>query len=320
MQHAGIASIYMVCYSCHGFKYDVTMMKLNEDERAWEQAGLQENAGLGRPLSTRALYVPQTIELRGTRANRHIQWLPRPSNPVNPTATLLDQFVRLGDATEERILQYARRWGVLGICVHGLPSSHNPPVGDPTRDRAACFAMTVKDVDPSKPDEPVEHYEWLDDWKRFSNASRSLLNIATRLYNGKPGFPQDWQRVVMCNPFMRPPRIPWWEPRVGVDRSQLSGVMNDWLLWGGVRPTMEYGRDFWSVKLTGHGLFGVLAVYLSLSIAKTGGFAICTSCSRPYLPRRQPNANRRQYCPECGRKAAMRDAARDYRRRKGDGR
>ena len=293
------------------------MTKPHEDELAWQQAGLQDWAGgLGRPLSTRPLYVPQTIELMGTRTNRRIQWSPRPSDPVNPTATILNQFVRLGEATEEQVLQYAQRWGVLGICAHGLPYSHNPAVGDPSRDRAACHAMTVNDFVPTKPNEPLQHYELIDDWRRFSNASRSLLNIAARLQDGRPGLEQDWQNVVRCNPLTTAPRIPWWGPRVGVDRFQLSAAMNDWLLWGSVRPTMEYERDSWSVKLKGHGLFGALALYLCLTIGQTGGFAICTSCSRPYIPRRQPNPNRRQYCRECGSKAAQRDAARDYRHRK----
>ena len=296
------------------------MTRQNEDQQAWQAAGLEQDEWLGRPLSTRALYVPQTIKLGGARTSRRICWLPQQSAPVIPSAALLDEFVLLGKATDEQILQYAQQWGVLGICIHGLPSSHNPPVGDPVRDRAACFAMTVKDVDASKPDEPVEFYDWLDDWRRFSNASRSLLNIAARLYGDKPGFPQDWERVITCNPFQTAPRIPWWEPRVGVEWNLLCRVMNDWLLWGGVRPTMEYGRDSWSVKLMGHGLFGALTLYLSLSIARTEGFAICSSCGRPYFPPRQPNPDRRQYCHECGKKAALRDAARDYRRRKRHGR
>lgn len=312
---ACIASNTWICYSCLQFYYDVTMTRKNEDKRAWQVAGLEEVEGLGRPLSSRELYVPQTIELEGPRQNRRICWLPRQSAPVVPSAALLDQFVLLGEATDEAILQYAKRWGVLGICIHGLPYSHNPPVGDPVRDRAACYAMTIKDYDPSKPDEPMECYDWLDSWRGFSNASRAMLNIAARLYSGKPGLPQDWQRVMTCNPFCTAPIVPWWEPRVGVERFQLCSVMNDWLRWGGVRLTMEYERDFWSVKLKGHGLFGTLATYLSLSIARTEGFAICASCGRPYFPRRQPNPNRRQYCPECGPKAAMRDAARSYRRR-----
>lgn len=291
-------------------------MKQNKDGLAWQQAGLlEEEAGLGRPLSIRPLYVPQAIELGGTRTNRRIQWSPRTSAPVNPSAAVLNEFVGLGEATEERILQYAQRWGVLGICTHGLPYSHNPPVGDPTRDRAACVAMRIKDFDPSKQDESEQYCEWLDDWRRFSNASRSLLNIAARLYDKKPGLQQDWRHVVMCNPIFFAPRIPWWEPRVGVERFQLSAVMNDWLLWGNVRPTIEYERGSWSIKLKGHGLFGTLALYLCLTIGQTEGFAICTSCSKPYFPPRQPNPNRRQYCRDCGRRAAQRDASRDYRQR-----
>jgi hypothetical protein len=40
---------------------------------------------------------------------------------------MLSRFVELSEAKPERIRDFARRWGVLSICEHDLPASHNPP-------------------------------------------------------------------------------------------------------------------------------------------------------------------------------------------------
>ena len=43
----------------------------------------------------------------------------------------LDEFIRLDEGAEEdfpsRVLVFARRWGVLGICLHGKPAMHGGP-------------------------------------------------------------------------------------------------------------------------------------------------------------------------------------------------
>jgi hypothetical protein len=39
---------------------------------------------------------------------------------------MFEGFLRLERATDERILEFAQRWGPLGICEHGLPHTHWP--------------------------------------------------------------------------------------------------------------------------------------------------------------------------------------------------
>ena len=46
-----------------------------------------------------------------------------PQMEVNYTGAL-DRFARLG--TGEDVLRFARRYGVLDFCQHGLPDTHNP--------------------------------------------------------------------------------------------------------------------------------------------------------------------------------------------------
>src|SRR5262245_3839068 len=54
------------------------------------------------------------------------------------TREALIEFTRLYDSPAEEIESFARRYGVLGLCEHGLPSTHEirlmraGGVGDPT--------------------------------------------------------------------------------------------------------------------------------------------------------------------------------------------
>src|SRR5689334_21550795 len=46
-----------------------------------------------------------------------------------PGPSLLEDFLRLSgpDVSEEAILRFSRRWGILDICRHGEPVSHVRP-------------------------------------------------------------------------------------------------------------------------------------------------------------------------------------------------
>ena len=64
-------------------------------------------------------------------------------------------------------------------------------------------------------------------------------------------------------------------------------------------------------------LYGTLAYQLMIAVAQTDGLATCCACGKSYIiTGRRPNPDRRNYCHSCGKAAADRDAARDYRRRK----
>ena len=62
-------------------------------------------------------------------------------------------------------------------------------------------------------------------------------------------------------------------------------------------------------------LFGTLVMQLMFAVSNTEGAAMCTSCGLPFFPKRRPKAGQRRFCdrPNCGRKAANRHAARDFR-------
>ena len=139
-----------------------------------------ELAGVPTPLEQAAVpkewLVPEDIALRRDR----LCWRsskPWPEFPGfkyayakrTPGPGLLEQFVALSDASDEDILRYARHWGVLVICRHGLPASHSEHCGPrtlPGRGRHVFW-------------EPVES------WRYFARHAKEILEMAAATYNGQ---------------------------------------------------------------------------------------------------------------------------------------
>jgi hypothetical protein len=93
----------------------------------WDVAGLSTEAGkLDRPVAGYTWKVPERIELAGDRLSW--TWFTSRKGPtyVEPGEGLLDDFVNLADGGPHKILAYAKRWGVLGLCPCDIPSTHLP--------------------------------------------------------------------------------------------------------------------------------------------------------------------------------------------------
>ena len=73
-----------------------------------------------RAMQAGVSHVPQHMEL----TEDAVLWA-GPFKEVRPGPGLLENFLNLVDESDEEIFRYARRWGVLGICKHGVPASHN---------------------------------------------------------------------------------------------------------------------------------------------------------------------------------------------------
>jgi hypothetical protein len=254
----------------------------------------------------------------------------RPSGPASHRAGLLTDFVALSDLDARRlapaVLRYARRHGVLRICEHGLPTSHN----------SRCKPL-------SWPREPfTESDPWWDGrepvaaWFTFSSQARAMLNIAAQLRLGRPASEDDWKVLIqpsvldpdhaaslashqvepLLSPVGRP--IPEWHPAVRRPRQELLVHVESWLSWGAVRPIVQWpdeGKP--QFETAGKGLFGALAFQLLLNVTSQGGYAACRYCGRDFTPSRQG----RLYCKPCtdsgdARRAIARASARKQRKPK----
>jgi hypothetical protein len=255
-----------------------------------------------RPMQSGDSHVPREVTLEeGT-----IHWNLYSIKPIRPGVGLLARFVELENASDEEIFQYARKWGVLGICKHGLPASHNNfPFGRqwgtdaciplPSRVRGYTYA------------EPTQY------WRDLSRRIKAVQSLGAQINQNQKGDQSIWRQIQ--DTFIHDP--PW--QTLATARRTLTEELNGFLAIGQVRPRVEWHskKKRWQIELAAQSvpnLFGLIAHNLLLSVTGSG-LVICSSCHKSFVPERRPDPGRRNYCSACGKRAAQRDAARDYRQR-----
>lgn len=252
---------------------------------------------------SRAAAVPASIELHEDRL--YWKWVGgAPSNYVQPLERdqrgMLDQFQRITDG--RGVLKFARRYGVLQICEHGLPATHNPdPL--PSSGFSGCRPLGWNDA----PWEPVEQ------WLHFARQAAALLRIAAALHRDQRPDPSAWATVYEDQPDQR--GYGWLSDAPSVGRFNLADCVNTWLILGGVRPHFEWFAGSAPRFMLSGGTFGLVAIQLMLAISQAHAIAVCDGCKQPYprVNKRAPQAGRANYCDACSPKVAA--AQRQARRR-----
>jgi hypothetical protein len=100
-------------------------------------------------------------------------------------------------------------------------------------------------------------------------------------------------------------------------REFLAVGLDNWLKLSGTRPifTWRLGQERPTIALDGGGVYGAVVRQVIFLAARLDGLAVCTACSRPYIPNRRPAAGRNNYCRDCGKPASDRDTKRRRRAR-----
>jgi hypothetical protein len=297
----------------------------------------EEGRLFGRTLAAEWI-PPDSVELAGgelmIRSRRHDSTQKNPRQPIRaPPQELLDRFIALGDASDERntlrfavksttpsdekICSFAARYGGLQIFYTLGGDTHWPL---------------------------IEHFEHCDVWRYFARVMRSLQRIASDQYQGGCGSKEDWLLIHRVPSVMRTtarassPGLLHSSP-FGDEEHWLAlahfiakpsqqnrrmfghlintllglGCIRPWLTWPDaarkvVRPQITYSS---------RRLLSQLALQLCLRLAKIDAMLVCTACQHPYSPLvRAPKAGLRHFCPECRAKGIPeRYALRDFRKR-----
>jgi hypothetical protein len=259
-----------------------------------------------------------------------LEWEEPSGGPVvHPLDDALASFIRIAAVPDhdlpERVLQFARRFGVLRVCGHGKPLYH---------DRSACKQRLAPSGD-GRQWEPVEA------WRRYSRQLLAILRATAHLQNQESVPGAVWQDIAAGDP------AAWRYAAVqqsaqfnsahgnagsrpdfahvsgaadsglGLDhqRRVLTDCVNRWLEYGRVRPTARWllGMPTASVHLDFDGLAGLLAVQLASAVSSR--IYVCAGCGLPFsVPeeRRLPARDKRAWCPLCGRLAQWKRYSQQY--------
>ncbi|MFC1902438.1 hypothetical protein ACFLX3_05900 [Chloroflexota bacterium] len=207
----------------------------------------------------------------------------------------LNDFVRI--KTPDDIITFARRYGPLGLCKHGLPPMHR---GTWYRDVIIDGELSeVIDTGEWNPADGASERRWcppcspepVKKWLEYSELALSYLNLAASFKAGRV------------------------EALRGVGKLSLIDGINEWLGDAGVRLELNWDNQEPVLILTGGGVFGALGVQL-LTAVTANTLAVCSGCKKPYLRKvRKPKPREHNFCPNCGPKVASKLRQREWNKR-----
>lgn len=306
-------------------------MKTKGENRRWQEAGI-DTEDLREFLPVNELLVPAEVKLK----NEQLHWSGKEGKfeSVRVPNTLLNSFISLGKADTKKIYMFAKKWGPLGLCQHGLPRTHSWGTTfqygrNERNQRNTCQSLNT---------EPI------DSWRRWSEKFRAVLNVTANVYAGRHGKIGDWRLIFEDTGWWNEEHyLGWgeegedesliydgyWVSEVTTpERMWLMDIVNNYLDMGRVGPRiLLIGNNYEDIPTRvffagefSSSLFGVLAFQLMIAVSGTNVPAICSACGMTYFPKRRPKAGQSNYChrKSCGHKAAVRDASRRFRQNNPD--
>jgi hypothetical protein len=234
---------------------------------------------------------------------------------------MLRGFVRLGDVPETRfparLEAYALRWGVLGLCRHGLPATH-PITAEMAPIEVPCgLWMTTTAT------EPVAL------WREYARQACAVLDLATALVTEEvaarklpPVLPSRsaaeheaaaWSIALREFPpgSTAPPVLDGQlqgPDRVTQHRWLLDRAIARWTNVAGIQLVPDLGGAQ-PVRLSVRSLFGALAIQLLFAAVRAPFTRSCAGCAKLFSPLRRPRGGEQSWCLDCKGEGKDRAAA-----------
>ncbi len=257
-----------------------------------------------------------------------------------PVRDFLTPFAALATRPDldKAVEEFSSGWGVLGLCEHGLPATHQP------------LRLGVEGLQSTAMCEPRIEDGWgiepLDRWRHFAGQAAAFMRAAAAL-SARPVrrvgdkdwealeslFPPGMQMTLASDPKegegrQSKRRLVVELPQSGaVERInvripttsewKLAYAMRRWLELGDVRLVFDW-RGTAGIGYAARSLFGALGLRLALVISKNRSIKVCQYCTAPYVP----VARERVVTQCCNSEACKRAriAANQRRRRAGNAR
>jgi hypothetical protein len=206
-----------------------------------------------------------------------------------PSPGMLAEFLTLADASDHRIAAYAERYGVIGLCPHGLVHTHCTRLND--------------DGEPHV-DNPSDR-EPLDLWRRWSRLAWATVDVATRVRRGKWDDASNCQLRELVEYGMYGWDVGDWRDGFRLGRYAVAAVCSRWLIEGDARLIVHWpeGRSRPEIVLgapvADAGAFTGIGLQLAMACASSEGLTTCDGCGAVHAPSRQPRPGQRTFCARC---------------------
>ncbi len=196
---------------------------------------------------------------------------------------MLAEFLMLVDRPSERVLDFARYWGML------------------KRKQIPANAKGII--------EPVRL------WRDLARMARTAISLSAWLRTDGPMRAEDTEYLQLRRWTVTDARL-----QRHSAQKYIAHVVNNWLGEAGVVPFIAYDvidGQYPEFALRAGSVYAGLAMHLVMAVSASEGFVLCSGCGIPFLPRRRPSAGDDSYCAECrDRGVPQRRASARYRRRK----
>lgn len=215
----------------------------------------------------------------------------RPEKQRRPNAHLLTQFLRIAESAnaDKAAAAFTNRWGLLGLCEHGLPVIHSRQCGFPEDDASS--------------------------YQKFALRLDALRRIGLQLNAGKLGEPLDWElaeeslfddsRSAAIDQAAQ-------EGTIAGAREYYAALIDRLVFLTQLAPRLRWDRPAkgWAIDFDSFAPSNLPALLTIQLMAQVGGKAMkkCLDCPRWFQPK-----GRQVYCDQCGIRAAWRAAARRKR-------
>ncbi len=117
---------------------------------------------------------------------------------------MLGDFVELVSATEARAFaRYASRWGMLRLCAHGLPATHDKTTLPESLARPGRSISSDSEWDVDRCVVSFLVREPIATWRYWARQARALLVVSERLAAGQLGGDDEWAELQAPGPWAR---------------------------------------------------------------------------------------------------------------------
>jgi hypothetical protein len=199
--------------------------------------------------------------------------------PHPKKSTLLQEFLLLANGTDDRLCEFASRYGPLYSLLKPLGGER----------------------------------ESLELWRQWSKWAAAILRIKKKLGQNKRVEKEEWESLGNINMV----DFPWMPEKSqrSIRRDGFAHIVNAILFLWEVQPGIRWRSGDRAPRFELHcsRTISVIGAELIFELSKLDSCVVCSDCGNIYLPKRKPREDQNHFCDDCSKKSSWKLAQRKRR-------